>query len=299
MGQRIAICVLIGVASGALCWCALHNGHQGAADFQWPMRLAHNMLAGNAPYDTPLQRYPGVAAVFALPFLWLPPEAAAGAFFGISSALLAFGLTRHSYRRLLIFLAFPYWASLITAQWSPLIAASFFFPVLLPVTIVKPQVGVPVFLTRCTRTGVVACLVVGLASLALSPRWPLLWVRQWGYHEHFYALLIFPGLLVLLALLRWRDSDSWLLLLSALMPQRWFYDIFVLWVIPKTRREIVWTSFLSWGCGFWRWYYPPTSFAQVGRWTVLLIYLPMLIVILLRAYAAERGSIVKAQAAAS
>ena len=83
-------------------------------------------------------------------------------------------------------------------------------------------------------------------------------------------------------LLYYRDRDALLLFLSALLPQRWFFDSFILWLIPQKRREIVWTVFFSWGAGVWRWYHIPHSFTEVGRWTVLLFYLPMLAVVLLR-----------------
>ena len=94
--------------------------------------------------------------------------------------------------------------------------------------------------------------------------------------------MVLPGPLLLLALLRYRDRDAWLLFLSALMPQRWFFDSFILWLIPKSRRQMVWTVFFSWGAGIWRWYHTPHSFTQVGRWTVIFCYLPMLAVVLLR-----------------
>jgi len=91
-----------------------------------------------------------------------------------------------------------------------------------------------------------------------------------------------PGPLLALALWRHRDRDAHLLLLAALMPQRWFFDAFILWLIPKTRREILLTAFVSWGAGIWRWYHIPHSFAEVGRWTVVFLYLPMLVVVLAR-----------------
>jgi hypothetical protein len=109
-----------------------------------------------------------------------------------------------------------------------------------------------------------------------------LWLRQRHYYEHFIPVLIFPGPLLLLALLRYRHRDAWLLLLAALMPQRWFFDSFTLWLIPRSRREILLTSFFSWGAGIWRWYHQPSSFTEVGRAAVLFLYLPMLIVVLLR-----------------
>jgi len=66
------------------------------------------------------------------------------------------------------------------------------------------------------------------------------------------------------------------------MPQRWFFDSFTLWLIPKSRREILFTAAFSWGAGIWRWYYQPATFTQVGRLAVVFLYLPMLAVILLR-----------------
>jgi hypothetical protein len=88
--------------------------------------------------------------------------------------------------------------------------------------------------------------------------------------------------LILLALLRYRDRDAWLLFLTSLLPQRWFFDAFILWLIPKSRREIIATVAFSWCSGIWRWYHQPTGVLQVGRWIVLSIYLPMLAIVLLR-----------------
>ena len=282
MRWRFAVSAAIGFTSGAFCWFLMKRLHQDAADFRWALHLADRLLARQNPYDTRLEQYPLTAALFALPFVRLQPELAAALFWGISSFFLALGLTRHGYTRLLIFFAYPYWAGLLTVQWSPLIAASGFFPLLLPAAMAKPQVGLPVFLTRLSRRGLLACLVVGLLSLAVMPRWPLLWLQQTRNYEHFIPILVLPGALLVLALLRYRNRDARLLFLSALMPQRWFFDSFILWLIPQSRREIIWTVFFSWGAGIWRWYHVPSSFTQVGRYTVIFLYLPMLAVVLLR-----------------
>ena len=282
MRLRILICTVIGLGSGVFCWTLLVHFHQGAADFSWAIRLAQHWLAGRNPYDTALEQYPLTAAFFALPFLGLRPEVAGGLFYAISSALLAFGLTRHGYHRLLVLLAYPYWAGILTVQWPPLVMAGAFFPFLLPATLAKPQIGLPVALTHLNRRGALACAVLALLSLATMPQWPLLWAGQLGYYEHFIPLLVLPGPLLALALWRYRDRDAQLLFLAALMPQRWFFDAFILWLIPKTRREILLTAFLSWGAGIWRWYHIPHSFAEAGRWTVVFLYLPMLVVVLAR-----------------
>jgi hypothetical protein len=286
MRQRILVSAAIGAASGLFCCYLLRQLHQSAGDFGWALHLAQRLVARQNPYDTPLEQYPLTAAIFAFPFLRLPPEIAAGMFYGISSFLLAFGLTRENFRRLPVLLAYPYWIGLLTAQWSALIAASAFFPVLLPATMAKPQVGLPVFLTRLTRRGLLACIFVGALSIGLLPRWPLLWLHQTGYYEHFIPLFVLPGPLLLLALLRYRDGDAWLLLLAALMPQRWFFDSFTLWLIPKSRRQILLTALISWGAGIWRWYHQPMNFTEVGRAAIIFLYLPMLAVVLFRSSAA-------------
>ena len=294
MRIRIAVSAAIGLASGAFCWFLMRHFQQDAGDFRWALHLAQNLLAGRNPYDTPLEQYPLTAGIFALPFVRLQPELAAALFWGISSSLLAFGLSRQGYTRLLVFLAYPYWAGMLAVQWSPLIAAGAFFPLLLPATMAKPQVGLPVLLTRLSRRGLWACAVVAVASLALMPNWPLAWLRQTRNYEHFIPLLVLPGPLLLLALIRYRERDAWLLLSSALMPQRWFFDSFILWLVPRSRREIVWTVFFSWGAGIWRWYHFPHSFTEVGRWTVVFLYLPMLAVVLLRKAPAKAGVVTPA-----
>ena len=282
MRLRISISLAIGAASGSFCWFLLRHFGQEAGDFRWAIRAAQSLLAGENPYNTPLQQYPLISAIFALPFLRVPAEIAGGMFFGLSSAALAFGLGRFGYHRLLVFLAYPYWAGLLAAQWSPLIMSSAFFPFLLPAALAKPQVGLPVLLTHPTRRGLTAAALVVVVTLFWMPRWPFWWMSQLGNYEHFIPLLVLPGPLLLLALFAHRDTDTQLFLLAAIFPQRWFFDSFILWLIPKSRRELVWTVFFSWGAGIWRWYHIPHSSSEVGRWTVVFLYLPMVAVLLLR-----------------
>ena len=285
--SRVLVSVIVGFASGFLCFFLIRRLGQ-VADFTWSVHLAERLLQQQNPYDTPLEQYPITAGFFALPFVKFPREIAAGIFYGISSGLLAFGLAREGYHRLLAFLAYPYWIGLLYVQWSPIIMAAGFFPLLMPLTMAKPQVGLPVFLTRFSLRGCLLCVVVAVVSLVVLPRWPLLWLGQLHNYQHFIALLVLPGPLILLALLRYRDRDAMLLLLTACMPQRWFFDVFILWLIPKTRREILVTVFFSWCAGIWRWYHAPGNFDQVGRWIVLSTYLPMLAIVLLRERSSKR-----------
>ena len=59
-------------------------------------------------------------------------------------------------------------------------------------------------------------------------------------------------------------------------------DQFILFLIPKTRRELVYTIGASWVPAIWRWYHYPRSISEVGFWSVVWFFLPMLAVVLLR-----------------
>jgi hypothetical protein len=283
--HRVLVSVFIGCASGLLCFTILSHLHAGAYDFMWALYPARELLAGRNPYGhlpPGAIGYPMTAIILAVPFTWLSDPMAAGVFFGISSALLTLGLTRDGYHRLFVFLAYPYWAGLLTAQWVPLIMAGAFFSLLLPLTTTKPQIGLPVLLTHWNKRGILACLVFLGITFLVMPAWLKYWLVQAVRYEHYIPLVILPGPLLLLALLRYRERGAQLLLLSAAMPQRWFYDAFTLWLIPRSRREALFTAVFSWGAGIWRWYHVPHGFHEAGRWAVIFLYLPMLLVVLLR-----------------
>jgi hypothetical protein len=285
MRTRLLVSGTIGVLTAALTWLLLSRVSGGAGDFNWSYDAARALVSRQNPYaGTPpgMIPYPLPAALFALPFAGLSREVAGGVFFGVSSALLAFGLTKQGYVRLLVFLCYPYWAAMITAQWTPLLAASAFFPVCLPLTLAKPHIGLPLALTNLSRRGVLLSLGLLALTFAVMPSWFSQWLRQLGGYQHFFPFLIAPGFLLLLAALKYRDPDARLLLLASVVPQRWFYDPFILFLIPKTRRELVYTVALSWVPGVWRWSHNQHTLAQVGLWIVLWLYLPMLVVVLFR-----------------
>lgn len=299
---RALLSVLIGCASGLFCFRILSHLHAGAYDFAWALYPARELLAGRNPYShlpPGAIGYPLTAVILVLPLTWLSDPVAAGVFFGISSGMLALGVTRQGYHRLFVFLAYPYWAGLLTAQWVPLIMAGACFRSLLPLTTTKPQIGLPVFLTRLSKRGFIATGIFVGITFVVMPSWCKYWLAQAVRYEHFIPILIFPGPLLLLALLRYRERGAQLLLLSAIMPQRWFYDAFTLWLIPRSRKEILYTALFSWGAGIWRWYHVPHSFHEVGRWAVIFLYLPMLFLVLFRSRARTRDASEEDQLSAS
>lgn len=277
---RLLVSSGFGLFAGIFCWYLMRHFHLGAGDFSWAIRAATDLLARRNPYATPGQLYPLPAAFFGFPFIHVSGEIAAGVFYGLSSALLAFGVTRRGLHYMLIFLAYPYWAGLLSVQWIPLIMASTFFWWLMPAAPAKPQIGLPVVLSKSELKGVLACAAVMLLSLLVKPHWPLLWLAETSKYVRFIPLLLFPGPLLLAALFRYRERDAWLLLSAACMPQRWFYDSFLLWLIPRSRRQIVFTAGLSWIPAIWRWYYTPHAIPEVGRMMIMCFYFPMLAVLL-------------------
>jgi hypothetical protein len=227
-----------------------------AADMSWPLCAARAYLSGADPYEPPCYIfYNGywqatmwpTAAYVTLPFLPLG-NLAASAVFGVASALLAYGILREGPAwRLLIFTSAVYWQAFKWLQWSPLIAAVALLPWLMPLVLVKPHIGLAVFLYRFSWRRALACLAVVALTLLIDPTWPLRWWSTATTYNGYIPMLVLPlGPLLLLALSRWRTDQGRLLLLMAVVPQRASYDQTALWFIPQTLIEMLFLSFLSW-----------------------------------------------------
>ncbi|HMO59995.1 MAG TPA: hypothetical protein PKA05_22500 [Roseiflexaceae bacterium] len=281
---RFLAALAVGIIGGLLCW-QFRIGNEsggGAGDLSWAIRAAADLLAGRDPYDYPPSAmsipYPLPAVFIGIFFIGMPAELAAAIFFGGSSAILAYGLTRENYRRLLIFLSSPYLLSLLVVQWSPLIAAAAFFPILMMLVLVKPQVALPVGITYLSRTGVIITTIAGVASLILMPTWPVRWLSQIGEYERFIPILTLTGLPVLIVLRWYRQRDALLLLLAAIMPQRALYDALTLYLIPKTRIELLATVLASWVV-----FFVPADLRPPEAYVVTIsCYLPMVVLLIMR-----------------
>lgn len=284
--RRLVIAFAIGLLSAVLSY--LHKTPAGhAADFMWPYLGAKLFLGGANPYDgimagipydfdAPLF-YPLPAVLLVIPFTYLPPVAAGALFFGLSSALLAWALTQDGmYWRLTTFLAAPYWIALTSNQWSPLLAAILLLPSLHALAVLKPNLGLPIFIAQPRlRSALFGAGFLGL-SVLLLPSWPLDWLHNIQASRHPAPLIIFPGVILLAALIQWRDYRARLLLALAIVPQRLlFYDQLMLWLVARTPKESLLLTLCSW-------------LAIVGilwsghseQWVICLVYLPALICVL-------------------
>lgn len=279
---RITLALIFGIVAGILCWGYRLSVEGGAGDFSWIIHAAEDMLAGRDPYAGMYNWapffYPLPAAFIGLPFVGMPYPIAAAIFFGVSTAILTYGLSREGYWRLFFFLSMPYWYSLRAVQWSPLLAAIALFPLLLPLALAKPHTALPVALTNLSRRGILLSFAVGLISVLLDPTWPLRWYRNLHGHDNFIPLITLAGPLLLLAAMRYKDKDSWLMLIAALTPQRFFYDQLYLWLIPRNAIELIITGLLSW-VGYRIWFSNELYGDQI---TMIFFYLPMLVIVLRR-----------------
>jgi len=293
--RRIFVSIAIGLASATLCWLAVtaHGESVTAfglrflgADFGWSYNAAHEFMSGLDPYRHPpaieYGPYPFPAVLFAIPFLVFTPTFASALFFGLSSALMAYGVTKEGWTNLLVFTCCPYWIALQWAQWTPLIFASAFFPVLAFTVCIKPHIALPIALTRLKKVTVLSAFALLAVSLVVYPSWPLHWLKGLGGYQSYWAFLTIPGVLLLLALKRWRDPDAKFLLLTSLFPQRWFYDALILWLIPKTRKELFYTSAFSWLAYVWLILLQPQDILGRSTVCVMAFHLPMLVTILRR-----------------
>jgi hypothetical protein len=323
--QRIALAVLIGVVSLAMS-LGLTLGRQRAdanvkegADFRVPLDAAQAVLTRSNPYAavraqaTPEDPgaafyYPLPAALVAVPFTPFPRWLAGAVFFGLSSGLLAWLITRRSYDQLPLFFSTPFIFAAAAAQWSPFLIAVSFVPALSGFLIVKPNLGAALFLSRPTWQGIAGALVLAAVSFLILPSWLGDWLGTFdGNGTVFHRppiLFSFFGPVLLLAALRWRRPEGRLLLLMACMPQfPFFYDQLLLWLVPQSRREALnlsWFSFAAfaaWMAFSFDWTTREVHMASAAPYVLALLYIPCLVMVLRRPNEAPAGLLPVAQAA--
>lgn len=298
---RILVALFVGCAAFVLCYVQLERRDQLAADFTWIWRGARELLEGRNPYDDPSIGkgrglpyphnaplfYPLPAVLIGVPFAALPAQLAGALFFGLSSTLLAYGLSREGLTRFPLFLSATFWVSCSSAQWGPFIMAAAVLPLLMSFSFAKPNLGLAVMFAYPHRRGLLLAIVVILISLVILPTWPADWLENLGDNHHIPPIALLPGgLLLLLAVLAIRKPSGRLLTMLAVMPQLiWWNDPLVLWLVPKTMRQSLFITATSW-IGYLGWYMrhgtEPTSVGIPASppWVLLSVYFPVLMLVL-------------------
>jgi hypothetical protein len=256
---KFLVSTVVGAVSFMLCFFILQQRQYLAADFTWPYRAAGHLLAGENPYlaiqptggpypfnDT--FNYPIFAALAAIPFTGLDMLTAGAAFFGLGSALMAYGILKHRPQAWPVFLSPSFYISAWAVQWAPWIFAA---ALLLPVqwlTLVKPNLGIPALLFRTSRRVILILLALVLVSLLAYPQWlPGFLENALGAERYQPPFTVYFGLLLVLSVLKVRTPEGRVLLSLSMMPQLlYFYDQLLVWLVPKTAKQAALLSGMGW-----------------------------------------------------
>jgi hypothetical protein len=296
--DRALVALAVGILAGALA-AALYAGVDPPdSDFQQLIIAARALLGGAEPYAAvrnaklgfPLY-YPGTAILVVAPLAALPEWLAHGLWIGGGAGTLAYAITGRGWWGLFGLLSAGYLSAFFVAQWSPLITAGLVLPWLGFIWVGKPSIGAACFVARPSRFAIGGGLALLVLSFLVVPGWLPRWIDALHHSEHLVAPVMRPGgVLLLLALSRWRDPNARLLAGLALVPQTpAAYEWVPLLLLPKTARQMtaaVLLTFAAFALGHWAQPESRVTLATVGtgRWPInfALIYAPALVAVLCR-----------------
>ena len=263
--NRVLIALVIALTAATLHYFRATQ-NLGWSDFTPLWQAARLMMSGENPYQligpgkqyhSPYPMYyPATTFVTVAPFAAISSfQWAATAFVFVSTLLLAYGCTASGWHLLPIFPSIAFLTSATLGQWSILMTAMVFIPLLGFLAVAKPQSALPVLLSSKRRLTWVSAigggLIVLIVSVVMMPAWPLEWWTMARSSPDFVPpVLRFMGFAIPLVLLRWRRPESWLVLVSACIPQTWPpYNGLILMTVASTYRQaslLSLTSSASW-----------------------------------------------------
>jgi hypothetical protein len=284
----------VAVAAGTLTWLASRLPPPSASDFQQFWVAARALVQGDDPYAAvrtmwrwPLF-YPLPAVLLILPFSVLPLVAARVLWAMVSAALFMYAAQRTTRPLWIGALSAGFLQAIVLGQWSPILTAGAVLPWVGAVWVAKPTIGLALFAGWPRRQAVIGGALLVLASLLVDPHWP---VHLW--HARGEALYRAPlmrpgGVLLLLALLRWRSPQARLLAAMACVPHALtLYDTLPLFLIPARKGEAYGLAAMTYLALFLT-EVRVAGGAPLGadpdlRWALMftLVYLPVLIMLLL------------------
>jgi hypothetical protein len=295
--MRIAIVALVAAYAGYLAWPGV--GVVGTSDFDQLWYAARSLLASGDPYGVvgpgrsfnqpfPLF-YPLPAVLVAGPFTILSSASASIVFSAISAGLLAWAFTRGAVYRLAGILSFSFYFAAAISQWSPILIAAALLPSLGFLFVVKPTIGLALWLYRPHWQAVVGSALLLVVSLLIRPEWPTEWMHTFGAGAHIRGpITAFGGPVLLIALLRWRRPEARLLVALACVPHTTLlYEALPLFLVPASWRQAGLLLALNWTAELTLITLGPyPSLLDKARMSatlsVALLYLPCVIMILRR-----------------
>jgi hypothetical protein len=243
--------------------------------FQWPWPLL----------------YPLTAMMTLMPLAMLPLRWTDPLFVAIGFGLFAWAVTarRVTTPAVLALVSVPGLMTLQTSQWSPLVAAAALLPWLGWVLIAKPTIGLAFFAAFPRWTTAVGCAIVLILSFVIWPGWVADWRSTFASAPHIVAPVTRPGgVLVLLALLKWKRPEARLLVALGCIPHTTVpYETIPLFLVPQTWRQawILWGgALLAYVGQLWTGPYSTQIeyWTSGAHWIVAVMYLPCTAMVLMR-----------------
>jgi hypothetical protein len=243
--------------------------------------------------------YPLPSILAGLPWaLVRSPAAATFVFMAVGAAAFAWALMAHGYAPLIGFFAAGMRFAVEVAQWSPLFAGAYAITPLAVFFVVKPHVGLAMWIARPSWWGISGGVALVVAAFLMEPRWITAWRTALatgaslglGSQYPYTAPILLPGgFVALLAVLRWRRPEARLLFGLACMPQSLlFYETVPLALIPRGWKESSLYLALSYLA---LWYFlaqrpwPDENVTKAltsGRTYTLLLFIPLTLMVLRR-----------------
>jgi hypothetical protein len=301
---RMLVAVCIGALAAAYCFSQMRVlPNAGADDFTWHWLGARALLEGKSPYVEVTAGgkynliapyiYPLTTAIAAIPFsAYLSPAYAATLFIGVSTTLLAWGLTKDGYHRLPLFISLPFAWSASSGQFAPIIAAAALVPAVSWLAPIKPTIGLAALAYRPSKTALIGSAAFVALAFLINPHWVADWRSSLAHRVsdvYWAPATVFGGPLLLLAIIKWRRPEARMLFVLALVPQLFlFYDQLLLFLVPKKWYSSALLSAASWTAlyvgnrGFGA--NPSTSdvVTSYASPIMLMLFLPCLIMVLRR-----------------
>ena len=228
----LVVATIVAVCAGIIAANAVQGELRPDVDQIW--YAARALLDGRNPYDVigpgrefdyRWNLYYPLPAV--LPFTLLAPFPVLVSrvlMAATACGLLAYGIARADARSLVVFFSRAFYVNAWYAQWTPLLVAMWYIPELAAFIAAKPSIGVANFPGirdwRRARRGLIVAAALTAIAFLVQPTWLIDWKAAVDTNTHLRPWIAVPGgVLLLLALLRWRRWEAQLLVAFAIIPQ--------------------------------------------------------------------------------
>lgn len=299
--RRVALTLAVSISAALFTWMFWRDPQPQPSDLGQVWAGSRALLRGGNPYDAvgpgrsfnwpfPLL-YPLTAVIAVIPFVWLPLQWTDPLFVAVGFGLFTWAVTKERVASpaLVALVSLPALMAMQTSQWSPLLTGAALMPWFGWLLIAKPTIGLALFAAFPRWTTAIGCALVLIISFIIWPGWVAEWRATFASAPHVVAPMTRPGgVLVLLALLKWKRPEARLLLALACVPHTTVpYETIPLFLIAQTWLQAwaLWALALLAYIAQW-WSGPYTSqmeyWTSGAQWIVALMYLPCLAMVMLR-----------------